>query len=488
METEKTGTQRDVLGEVPCLKGLPWVGNFFNLNSKRFHHQIRSWCDRYGSIYSYKMGPTVLYVISDLTLIHEMLKRRPHDFRRTKRIEVIFKELGVHGVFSAEGENWRRQRRLIMPAFHQGHLKEFFGTLCEITRRLKTRWEIAARKGLDFEICKDLTRFTVDVTTRIAFDYDMNTLEKGEDVIQNHLEHMFPAVGRRVLALFPYWRYIKLPKDRALDQALRQVRQEMGRIINSSRQSLATSSQETRYKPKNMVESLLTSKDADSTGFTMEEILANVFTLLIAGEDTTATSLAWALTFMIEHPEVQKRMKQEALQVLGESELLLHYEQLDCLNYIEAVILEAMRLKPVAPFLFLEACHELTLGNLKFPQGAILNAMLSYPATQEKYFSHPNEFRPERWIEEERDPSWNHDVKAFIPFGGGARVCPGRTLAMMEMKSVLAMFCRNFEVLKPGNGRRWKEEFRFSAVPINFWTQIRLSSGVSSSDLNLLRC
>src|SRR4051794_35862102 len=105
--TEKITTGNNTSGNtaprisnaVPSPKGVPVFGNFLSLKPKQLHVQLKNWCDRFGSIYSYKVGPTELHVVSDLALIHEMLKRRPHDFRRTKRIEVIFKELGVHGVF-----------------------------------------------------------------------------------------------------------------------------------------------------------------------------------------------------------------------------------------------------------------------------------------------------------------------------------------------------------------------------------------------------
>jgi len=462
--------------EVPFLKGLPLVGNLFNIESKYLHLKLHEWCDQYDGRFNYKVGPMIIHVFSDLDTIYDILKRRPHDFRRVVKIESVFKEIGTHGVFSVEGEAWRRQRRLIMPAFHQGHLKGFFGTLCTITGRLKSRLEAEAKAGSDFEISKDLMRFTVDVTTKLAFDYDMNTLEKGDDIIQKHLEHIFPSVGRRVTSIFPYWKFVKLPRDRALDRALVGARREITKIIEANReaswQGIDPAPDGTTRKPKNMIQTLLTSRDADGTGFTMDEILGNVFTIMIAGEDTTATSLAWALTFMIEHPEVKERMKKEAHQVLGESEIPAQFEQLDGLKYIEAVILESMRLKPVAPCLFFEANHDLTLGGERFSKGTIVNAMISRPARQEKYFSHANEFRPERWIEKERDPSWKHEAKALLPFGGGARMCPGKTLAMVEMKCVLAMLCRNFEVQKPKNEIRWKEEFRFSAVPIDFWVRI----------------
>ena len=99
--------------------------------------------------------------------------------------------------------------------------------------------------------------------------------------------------------------------------------------------------------------------------------------------------------------------------------------------------------------------------------------MLGYPAMLEQNFTNPNEFCPERWISEERNPQWNHNTRAFIPFGGGARVCPGKNLALLEMQCVLAMLCRNFHILNPVNGRQYREEFAFTTVPVDLWARLK---------------
>jgi cytochrome P450 len=125
--------------------------------------------------------------------------------------------MGITGVFSAEGDDWKRQRRLTAHALDASHLRQFFPTLIKVTERLKNRWNIAADKHTAVDVPQDLMRYTVDVTTNLAFGYDMNTLENEGDVIQGHLEKNFPMINRRINAPFPYWRYFRLHADRSLE-------------------------------------------------------------------------------------------------------------------------------------------------------------------------------------------------------------------------------------------------------------------------------
>jgi cytochrome P450 len=164
--------------------------------------------------------------------------------------------MGINGVFSAEGDQWRRQRRLAMQALDTRHLRQFFPTLINVTRRLKQRWVTAAEAQRAVDVQKDLMRYTVDVTTNLAFGYDMNTLEQGENVIQRHLERIFPMINRRINAPFPYWRYYKRRADRDLDQALAAIRQTIGEIIAHSRKRLAQASDRAEH-PANFLEAML---------------------------------------------------------------------------------------------------------------------------------------------------------------------------------------------------------------------------------------
>ena len=151
--------------------------------------------------------------LSDPKWCDQVLRARPETFTRQSAVAPVFSEMGIDGVFSAEGDAWRTQRRLAVLALAQHHLRDLYPKLQTVTTRLKKRWERLADTGASLDIVEDLKRFTVDVTTLIAFGDDINTVEQGDDVIQRKLELVFPAINRRLFALFPTWRLVRLPRD-----------------------------------------------------------------------------------------------------------------------------------------------------------------------------------------------------------------------------------------------------------------------------------
>lgn len=437
-------------------RGWPLIGNALDIDRHRLHLILQDWADKFGPLFRFSIGRRQFFGVADADLIQDILRRRPDTFRRISAIEGIFSELGVRGLFSSEGARWRRQRALTMPAFNSSHLQQFMPMMANITGRLQKRWEKAADTGAEVEAQKDLMRYTVDVTTSLAFGHDMNTLETEGDIIQRHLEHLMPAISRRVTAPFPYWRYITTKKDKAAGEALAALKTELENFVVNAK-SRMKANPELFQKPTNFLEGLLAGSKEMGGEFTDAELYGNILTILVAGEDTTANSIAWAIYYLLDHPAVQEKMHQEAVANP-------HFHP-DAYPYLEAVANEAMRLKPVGAFLFLEPIEDTTIGEYHVPKGTGVTAILSHPPLQEANFTRPHEFLPERWLPENRAQFPNHNLKAYMPFGAGARFCPGRHLAMTEIKMVLAMMMRNFRLELPASGERAVEYLNFVLVP-----------------------
>ncbi|NOU20178.1 MAG: cytochrome P450 [Methyloglobulus sp.] len=306
-------------------------------------------------------------------------------------------------------------------------------------------------------------RFTIDNTTLFAFGYDINLLENESDNFQKHLERFRIGLNRRTGAPFPYWHYIKLPSDRALEKSLAILKETIGKFILQTRQRLENDPV-LASQPTNFLEALLVTQDEDGKPFSYEEIQGNIFNILLAGEDTTARTLSWLLYFMTEHPEVQRKMQQEADTILGEEIMPTDLSAFEKLTYIEAVVHETLRLKAVAPLLCMETNIDAELDGVTIPKATPVMLLTRGGALQEENFTDAHLFKPERWLES-KPTGCTHNRNASLPFGAGPRSCPGRNLAMLEIKMAMAMVCKNFSVSRVDVGHPVQEVFSFTMMP-----------------------
>jgi cytochrome P450/nitrite reductase/ring-hydroxylating ferredoxin subunit len=457
------------LSDLPGPPSLPLVGSAHLLDAKSLHLQIEEWARTYGTPFSYRFGPKPVVVFSELDAIGTVLRERPGGFRRTSSVVPIFQELGVAGVFSAEGEAWRPQRRLSVEALAQRHLRGFYPTLANVASRLRGRWLRAAERHEPLDLSEELKRFTVDITTELVFGYDINTLEKDDNVIQRKLELIFPTFARRLNSVIPWWRIFRMPKDRAVDRAVSELREWLGGLVRETRARLDADPAR-RERPANFLESMVTAKDDAGKPFDDETVFGNAMTMLLAGEDTTAYTLAWTVHHLLDTPSETRALEAEVDAILGTTFVPKDFDTANRLAFAAAAANESMRLRPVAPLFFLEACEDTVVAGVEVKKGNWALLLIRPPATQKESFSDPLTFRPSRWVESNES---THEPGAHLPFGSGPRICPGRALAMLEMKVVLATLYRNFNVERIGSSEDVHEIFSFTMKPSDL--RIRLS-------------
>lgn len=450
------------LKNIPGPTPLPLIGNIHKIGQENIHRVFYNWAKKFGDFFLIWFGPKPAIIISDFTLIQRLLKDRPHAFRRASKMEAVLREFGGLGLFSAEGTAWKRERTLVARGFGLGQIKAFYPDLMGMVDRLKDRLQRASTQSQSVDIQNDFMRFTVDVTSNLAFGYDPKSLINDQDPLQQHLQKVFPVLSHRLQTPIFYWRYFKFRKDREFDHAISEVHRIILELITNARKNLNGS-------PRTILEHLITAQDKG--GFNDEELFGNIITIMLAGEDTTANTLAWMVYYLIENPDVFTKMREEVLQVLGANDTPPSFEDLDRLEWINAVAQEAMRLKPVAPFLFLENLQALELRDTHIPPNTLLATLFLTNYLDEKYFSDPLAFKPERWLEN-RPAAMVHDPSVFMPFGFGPRFCPGAMLAMTEIKLAAVMLSRHFRFEK-GQGYAPKEAFHFTLMPKDLWVQVK---------------
>ena len=460
------------LTTLPGPHGLPLLGNLLQLKATQLPTILERWADRYGPLYTFRLGRKPVVVVAEPALIQTVLRHRPETYRRLHTIAAAFDDLGEQGVFTAEGAHWRRQRRVVMPALSAPQVRQFFPTLTAVTTCLQTRWARAARAREVVDIPTELMRYTAEVTTRFTFGDDLPALDHGGEGLEPYLAQILPTINRRCQALVPYWHVFPLPADRAFARALAALRTVMAAALARGRARLAQNPPGAT-PPSTVLEALLVARDAEGRAWSDDEILSNLLTMLVAGEDTTAHTMSWMLHFMTDVPAVQQAMQQEADAVLGAARMLPDVQTQDQLPYIDAVAQETMRLKSVAPLLFVEPTHAVDLGGIHLPAGTTVFLLTRHGGLHEHAFPDAAQFQPARWLTAPLEPTRGPTPQILVPFGGGPRVCPGRTLAWLEIKTVMAMLCRNFTLTKPVGAPPVREHFAFTLMPTPLRLQLR---------------
>lgn len=463
------------LHDLPGPRGWPVLGNLPQLDAPRFHLQVEQWCRDYGPYFRLRMGRRTVLVVADHEVVAGVLRDRPDGFRRTRLLEAIGAEMGLlPGVFGANGETWKRQRRMVMAGFDPAHVKGYFPSLCRVACHLDERWQKAAAGGSAIDLQADLMRFTVDTIAGLAFGVEVDTLRSDDDVIQRHLDKIFPALYRRMMSPLPTWRWWTTAADRELARSVAEVRAAVDDFIAKARARLAEQPG-LREHPENLLEAMIIAAEAEGGGISDLEVAGNVLTMLLAGEDTTANTIAWMTHLLWLNPAALARATEEVRRQVPDP-MNPTLEQVAGLGFIEACAHETMRLKPVAPQLPLEALRDTVVGNVRIPAGTVVISMLRRDSVAEVFVPRAAEFLPERWLTEGGPGQQANAAKRIsMPFGAGPRICPGRYLALLEMKMALAVLLGRFDItaVDTPDGRPAAERLSFTMTPVGLTMRLR---------------
>ena len=469
------------IADLPGPPGLPWIGNAHQIDRAKLHLIAEGWRQKYGDVFRFRIMKRNFMVVADPEVIATTLRDRPDGFQRTSRLSSTAREMGFGGVFSENGESWRRQRPMVMAGFDPAHIKSYFPALVRVTERFAGRWRKAAARighdGADIDLQADLMRYTVDVTAGLAFGADINTLESDREVIQQHLDKVLPALFRRLMAPVQYWKWFLLPADRALKIHLYELQHAVNGFIAAARKRMEDSP-DLRAHPTNLIEAMIAARDTEGSALTDRDVAGNVLTMLLAGEDTTANTLAWMVWLLSRNPQAMQRARDEVRSVLGNAAVPQRMEDVAALHFVEACMHETMRLKPVAPLIINEAVRDTTVAGVEVRKGQLVMCLMRPAATDARHFPDPQSFDPARWLESRNAASAK---RVAMPFGAGPRLCPGRYLAILEMKMAIAMLLANFDVQSVGtrDGRDVEEHLALTMAPVGLVLKLRNSGSGS---------
>jgi cytochrome P450 len=374
-------------------------------------------------------------VVNDPAVIRHILLDNAANYRKDDlQIRILAPGLG-RGLVTAEGDEWRLQRRTIAPLFTPRTVGSFFPSMVEAAERLVRRWQ-RRPDGRVVDASLDMTRVTLDVLERTIFTQGV---PRDPDALGRAITRYFNSLGRvdpLDLFGFPSW-VPRIGRLRARP-SIQFFEETVNELIDARKAMLARG----EPAPRDLLTLLLEAADPETgKGLSDIEVRTNIVTFIGAGHETTANALSWSLYLISQDERVRTKVEREVDEVLGAGPLEAHH--LDRLVYTRAVIDEAIRLYPPAPYMSRAAINDDAIGDLQIPAGSMV-VIAPYVLHRHKtLWDQPDVFRPERFLPEERG---RIDRFAYLPFGAGPRVCIGASFSLQEAVIVLATIARNFRL------------------------------------------
>jgi cytochrome P450 len=375
--------------------------------------------------------------------IESVLVTQHNNFEKSKDYRALRRVLG-NGLLTSEGDFWRRQRKLVQPAFHQARIASYAEVMVAYTERMLATWEDGqkisgglASEPASIDVHEAMMRLTLDIVAKTLFDTDVS--REAEDV-GTALQFLMSKFFRQAAFALLLPSFVPIPTTQQLRRAVKQLDKVIYEIIRR-RHASETSSDD-------LLSVFLEAQDDEGIRMTDRQLHDEIMTLFLAGHETTANALSWTWLLLGQHPDVEEKLAEELRRVLGGRSPTM--ADLPRLTYTDMVLKEAMRLYPPVWVIGRRALAPFRLGEYELPAGT--NVLMSQRITHRdpRYFPEPERLDPGRW--KATDPrNLSLPRFAYFPFGGGPRVCVGAGFATMEAALLLATIAQRFKLtLVPG--------------------------------------
>jgi cytochrome P450 len=409
----------------PGPTGLPLFGNLLDI-SRDVLRYYNEWSRQYGDIVALRLAawPAILlnhpeYIEYVLVKNHRNFIKFPFFFRH---VRAIFGE----GLLTSEGEVWHRQRRLMAPAFHDRRLAGYGEATVRFSERMLENWHPGELR----DIHADMMALSLSIAAKTLFDAEV----EGEVA---EISEAFNAIADEIAVRFrlPFRipDAIPTPGNIRYARGVRRIDQLVNRIIRERRQQGGDRG--------DLLSMLMTAKDDEGRPMSERQLRDEVITLLLAGHETTALALSWTWYLLSRHPDIDAKLASELRDVLGGRAPSV--SDLPRLPFTGQVVTEAIRLYPPVWGFGREAVEDFEIGGYTVSKGTTIIISPWVLHRNSRYFERPMEFRPERWS---GDFARQLPRFAYLPFGGGPRICIGNRFAMMESALILATVAQHFKL------------------------------------------
>jgi cytochrome P450 len=366
------------------------------------------------------------FMVNDPKLVDLVLKERPDDFPKSSRVSEGLRPLLGESVFLTNGETWKRQRRIIDPAFEGGRLRDTFPAMWAASQACVARLE----EGI-VEIEEVTSHAAADVIFRTLFSIPIEN-EIAAEVFSEFRDYQRSQPIVNIAAFLPLPRWMPRFFRRRTRETAKSIRSLIARLTQARADEIAAGT-----APDDLATKIMTTEDPE-TGerFTPEEMVDQVAIFFLAGHETSASALAWTLYLLALYPEWQERLAQESA-ALNDCDFKVMSE----LKLSRDVFREALRLYPPVPMMVREAGCPQEFRGREVKTGSQIVLSPWHLHRHERIWARPDAFEPERWQTEEGRGCAR---EAYMPFSAGSRVCTGAGFAMVEGPLILSMLLKMF--------------------------------------------
>jgi cytochrome P450 len=372
------------------------------------------------------------FIINKPEYIEHVLLGNQRNYRKSDFLRRILGPLLGEGLLISEGDFWRRQRRIAAPAFHARRIAEFVTAMTDCTEARLHEWR---SRSAPFDMANEMYELTLDIVARTMFSTDVS----GEIASLRRLTDVVVALRPSLLDLLGFPQWLPRPQPKAYRRAIAEFEALVARLL-AERRAVGRDRGD-------LLSMLLAARDPETgEGMSDKQLRDEILTILLAGHETVANALTWTWYLLAEHPEAEARLHEELDRVLaGQAP---GFADLGALKWTGMVIDEAMRLYPPAHSIGRTAIGEDQIGGVPVPRGANLTISIYMTHRNPNLWPDPARFDPTRFAPEAI--AARHRF-AYLPFGGGPRVCIGNSLALAEAKTILATIAQRYRVrLAPG--------------------------------------
>lgn len=432
-------------------KGYPYFGSLFNFSAPNRLDWLADLNDKYGDVFKFKLLGQEFYLINHPDYVKEILTTKMHQYSKdTGGFKTIKKVLG-ESVFTTSGDIWKRKRKLTQPQFHKKKINNLSTIMTKATAEMLDNWEQACKAGQSIDIKLEMMQITLGIVAKTLFSTGLNAAEF--QTVADVFTPILQETTRRALFPFKFLRHVYPKRNQQYKNNIKQLDNIIYNIIEKRKN--------TTDVYHDLLQMLIDARDADTDEPLSDvELRDEIMTIFIAGHETTANALSWLWIILDQKPAVRAKLEQEVAAVLGDR--IPSVIDFPKLTYTMNVFKETLRLYPPVPLVPRQVEQTDKLGPYVIKEKSTVVIAPYFLHRHADFWENPEEFNPNRF---DMNPQTRQHPFAYLPFGGGPRICMGINFAYMEAVFIIAMITQRFRLSLPANNKIVKAAFDATLRP-----------------------